>query len=204
MPPAAAGKKKAKKKKDKKKDDFKEPKIKWGKSEARRLLSKDIMDGLVPLAAFEIDGKTPTFPPLRDIYMTRPEFSLYKYENVSGRLSSLRKMIIDANARAKDDEEAFKVYKENHLPSEFAANGCIQWQGSDAQELLLQDMEAGLVEQLGKEELWGKREEYYTNFPLKVFRDKICQETRTVKCICTCQVKGELHKASWTRLDEIR
>jgi hypothetical protein len=197
MAPTTVGKKKAKKKKDKKKDDFKEPKIKWKNSEAKRLLSKDIMDGLVPLAAFENDdGKTPTFPPLRDIYMTRPEFSLYKYDNFSSRLSSLRATIIDANTRAKDDEEAFKVYKENHQPSEFAANGCIQWQGSDARELLLQDIDAGLVEQLGKEELWGTRPEYFTNFPLALFRDKIYQEIRTAKYIYTCQVKGKLHKAS--------
>jgi hypothetical protein len=190
--PTPAGKKKA----TKKKDDFKEPKIKWAKSQAKLLLSKDILDGEVPLQAFEKDGKTPTYPPLRDIYMTRPEFALYNYDNFSSRLSSLRATIVDATARAKDDEEAFQKYKQNHPPSEVANNGCIQWQGSEARELLLEDMEEGLHTTLGKMELWGQRPEYYEYFPLAVFRDKIYQEIRTAKYIYTCQVKGKLHKVS--------
>jgi hypothetical protein len=196
MAPTTAGRTNGKKnkKRNKKATNSEEPKIPWKKSEAKRLLYKDIMDGEVPLEAKDAVGISTM--PLHEIYIERAEYSLYSYEKFSSRLSSLRKTIKEANMRAKDDEEAFKNYKENHPPSEFSHNGCSQWQGSEAQELLLDDMEAGLVQQLGKKELWGSRPEYYETFPLPVFRDKIYQEIRTAKYIYTCQVKGKLHKAS--------
>jgi hypothetical protein len=69
-------------------------------------------------------------------------------------------------------------------------------QGSEAQELLKQDMEARLHETLGKEELFDLRSEYYLNFPLSVFRDKIYQEVRTAKYLHTIKERGKLHQAS--------
>ena len=193
MAATTAGRKEGEKKKKADSEEPKEPKITWKKSEAKRLLYKDIMDGDVPLEAKYNLGLSTM--PLRDIYIMHPQYALYCYDKFSSRLSSLRKTIKDANARAKDDEEAFQKYKQNHPPSEVCHNGCIQWQGSEARELLLEDMEE-LHITLGKEELWGKRPEYFEYFPLKVFRDKIYQEIRTAKYIYACQVKGKLHKSS--------
>jgi hypothetical protein len=171
-----------------------EPKITWKKSEAKRLLYKVIMEDLIPLEGTDDKGE-PTMP-LRDIYMMRPQYSDYLYDKFYSRLSGLRKTINEANTRAKDDEEAFKNYKQNHPPSEVSHNGCIQWQGSESRELVLEDIEEGLLTQLGKKELWGSRPEYYELFPLSVFRDKIYQELRTEKYVYTCQVRGKLHKTS--------
>jgi hypothetical protein len=78
--------------------------------------------------------------------------------------------------RTKDDKEDFKNYKQNHLPSSFSHKGYIQWQGSKAQKLLEEDMEAGIHEQPGKKEFWGSRPKYYESFLLAAFRDKIYQE----------------------------
>jgi hypothetical protein len=150
------------------------------------------MDGLVPLKAKDDEF----LMDIHDIYSMRPETSLYSYAKFSSRLSSLRKTIKDANTRAEDDEEAFENYKQNHAPSSFSHKGYIQWQGSEAQELLLEDMEAGLHEQLEKKELWLSRKEYCENFPLRAFRDKIYQEIRTAKYLHTLKVKGKQHKAS--------
>jgi hypothetical protein len=72
----------------------------------------------------------------------------------------------------------------------------IQWQGSDAQELLQQDMEKGVHKKMGKKDLWGSRKEYYENFPLDIFRSKVYQETRTAKYVYTLNIKGKQHKAS--------
>ena len=47
-----------------------------------------------------------------------------------------------------------------------------------------------------KQGLYGLRPEYYENFPLKDFRDKIYQEVRTTKYLHTINVKGKRHKAS--------
>ena len=192
MAPTTTGRKN---KKESNKANFKEPKITWKKSDAKWLLYKDVMDGLVPLEATNQDNGQSTMQ-LREIYIMRPEYSNYLYEKFSSRLSSLRKTIKVANTRANDDEEAFKNYKQNHEPSEFLHKGYIQWQGSEAQELLGEDMEAGLHKRLGKKELWGSRPEYYESFPLTAFRDKIYQEIRTAKYLHTCLVKGKLHKSS--------
>jgi hypothetical protein len=192
MAPTTTGRKS---KKESNETTFEEPKIAWKKSDAKRLLYKDVMDGLVPLEATNHNNGQSTMQ-LREIYIMRPEYSHYLYEKFSSRLSSLRKTIKIASTQAKDDEEAFQNYKQNHEPSEFLHKGYIQWQGSEAQELLGEDMEAGLHEQLGKKELWGSRPEYYESFPLSAFRDKIYQEIRTAKYLHTCLVKGKLHKSS--------
>jgi len=49
-----------------------EPKIKWKKSKAKRLLYKDILDGRVPLEAKTVDGRSTMS--LKSIYNLRPEF----------------------------------------------------------------------------------------------------------------------------------
>ena len=98
--------------------------------------------------------------------------------------------------RCTDDFEAFESFKSNHPTSHFSHQGYIQYQGSDAQELLLKDIEDWLHETLGKKNLWGFRCEYYEQFPLNVFRDKINQEIRTAKYLHTLKVKGKQHRAS--------
>jgi hypothetical protein len=175
-------------------EKFKEPKVKWKKSKARRLLYKDIVDGEVPMDATGTDGQSTM--QLSDIYLMHHEYAEYGYEKFSSRLSSLRKIIKDAENRAQADQEAFENYKNNHPVSLYSHKGYIQWQGSEARELLLQDMEDKLHETLGKKELYGSRREYYKEFPLSVFRDKIYQEQRTAKYVHTCVVMGKLHKTS--------
>ena len=54
--------------------------------------------------------------------------------------------------------------------------GYIQWQGSESQRLLKNDIQNGLHETQTPLDLWMSRAEYHDIFPLKVFRDKICQE----------------------------
>jgi hypothetical protein len=168
--------------------------VKWKKSKARRLLYKDIVEGEVPPDATDADGRSTM--QLSDIYLMHEEFAEYDYEKFSSRLSSLRKIIKDADNRAQADQEAFENFKNNHPVSLYSHKGYIQWQGSEAQELLLQDMEEKLHETLGKKELYGSRREYYEEFSLSVFRDKIYQEQRTAKYIHTCVVMGKLHKTS--------
>jgi hypothetical protein len=170
----------------------KEPKIKWKKSKARALLYKDIRAGTVPLDPPRAGGGMA----LSDVYALRPEFREYNYSKFSSRLGSLRTIIKDANNRAEADQEAFENFKANHPISLFSHKGYIQWQGSEAQESLLEDIEAGFHQSMGKKELWESRPEYYENFPLDAFRDKVYQEVRTAKYLYTLKVKRKTHKAS--------
>ena len=170
----------------------KEPKINWSKSKAQALLYKDIRAGMVPLDPPRAGGDMA----LSDVYALWPEFCEYNYLKFSSRLGLLRTIIKDANNHAEADQEAFENFKANHPTSLFSHKGYIQWQGSEAQERLLEDIEAGFHESMSKKELWESRPEYYANFPLDAFRDKVYQEVRTAKYLHTLKIKGKTHKAS--------
>jgi hypothetical protein len=125
-----------------------------------------------------------------------PRFQDYLYAKFSSRLSSLQMTMKDANDHADQDQQAFDNFKANHTPLHFTHKGYIQWQKSEAQERLLEDIKAGFLESKGKKELYESRPEYYENFPLDTFRDKIAQEVQTAMYLHTLRVKGKSHKAS--------
>jgi hypothetical protein len=168
---------------DKTSRDFQEPKKKWEKSEARKRLYLLILDGVI--ADEDNDAED-----LQEIYMMDEEFLKYDYGKFKDRLSRLRTKIHQLNDRAKDDLEAFENYKSNHKPSLFSHKGYIQWQGSDAQELLLDDIAKNMHKTMKPEELWLSRNEYKNEFPLHAFRDKLRQEIKTAKYLYTLKERG--------------
>ena len=172
-----------------KKEDWEEPKPKWGKSKARKLLYLDIIEGRVPRTAKDENGRLTA--KLKDIYNSRPEFKKYHYSKFSSRLSSLRNTIKSKDSRKELDQEAFDNYVANHPISYFSHKGYIQWQGSDAQELALEHIKENRHNE-GKWKDWHEEyPEFYQNFELAVFKDKIRQEIRTAKYLHTLEVRGK-------------
>jgi hypothetical protein len=55
---------------------FKEPKIKWKDSKARLLLYKELMDGIIPRDAKDLNGRF-MVPLLKHIYNMHEEYKLY-------------------------------------------------------------------------------------------------------------------------------
>jgi hypothetical protein len=165
-----------------------EPKTKWKHSRAKALLQKDIMEGRVPLEAKNNGRSTMS---LRTIYDSRPELKEYRYSKFSSRLASLRKTIKDRNDRAALDQAAFDNFKQNHPVSVFSAYGYIQWQGSEAQRLCQADLANKVHDTMSRMDFWASRREYYENFPLDAFRNKVWQEIRTAKYLHTLNVKGK-------------
>ena len=145
---------------------FKEPDIKWENSEAKKILYQDLLNGHVPLEA-RANGKSTT--KLQDIYAMHPEYSLYSYRQFSSRLRSLRTTAKRTLTRKTNDMNAFKICVQNHAPSFFSKKGYIQWQGSDAQRWLIEDMKAGLHKQNKPKVFWQSRASYCEEFPLPVF-----------------------------------
>jgi hypothetical protein len=178
----------------KRKEKFKEPKIKWAKSKARGLLFKDLRDGNIPREALD-EHKKSTMK-LEDIFQMHPEYKLYDRTKFSGRLSELRRVYDELMFRAEIDQEAFDQYGRNHQPSLFSHKGYPEWQGSEAQILLKGDIEEGKHTRMSKSDLHESNSEYYENYPLGAFRDKLDQELRTAKYLHTCREKGKLHVAS--------
>ena len=171
---------------------FKEPKTKWRKSKAKKILYQAILDGTVPLNDKNFETMS-----LEDIYSIDPELSLYDFKKFKSRLNRLRDKVLFLNKRADDDLAAFGNYKKNHKPSLFSHKGYIQWQGSSAQEYLWEDLDAFMNDpNMKPKDLWMSRPEYMNEFPLDAFRDKIKQEIRTAKYLRTLRERGQEHRAS--------
>ena len=159
-------------------ESWDEPKTKWGKSKARKLLYKGILDGRVPRKATDEAGKRTA--KLIDFYNSWDEFKLYHYSKFSRRLGTLQSQIEERLARKDLDQEAFDNYVANHPVSLFSHKGYIQWQGSHAQALALEHIQQN-IHNTTKWATWhGEHPEYYQNFPLDAFKDKIRQELRTL------------------------
>lgn len=168
---------------------FREPAIKWQNSNAKDLLYADIRKGKVALTG----NVTKEF--VKQVYEMRDEYKEYDITKMAGRIKSLRNSFAENESRAKMDLEAFKNFTARNEPSEFSRHGYIQWQGSAAQRLLQQDLEDGQHNKMSKMDLWSSRVEYYRDFPLKVFRDKVYQEIRTSKYLHTLKHEGEREEA---------
>ncbi|KAG7350069.1 hypothetical protein IV203_012666 [Nitzschia inconspicua] len=145
---------------------FKEPKMKWRKSKAKRILYNALLEGIIP-----VDDKNFQQMSLEDVYSIDPELALYDYSKLKNRLNRLRNKILELDRRADDDLIAFNNYKKNHKPSLFSHKGFIQWQGSSAQEHLWDDLEDYVKDPSMKPmELWKSRPEYMNEFPLDAFQ----------------------------------
>ena len=178
-------------KREKKNTNEGEPEIRWEDSKAKELLRADIKEGRVPRVAKDPITKKSTMK-LKDIYNLRPECKEYDYKRFSSRLSSLCKTVNNCDRRMKADQLAFDNFLENHPDRSFMSHhGYEEWQGSEAQQLLLADIKKGDVTmETKKYALWMSKAEYYEVFPLKTFRDKVHQEFRTAKYLHTLEVRG--------------
>ena len=131
----------------KKKKPFKEAKTKWKHSLAKRLLYNDVYNGVVPQDAKDEDGKSTMH--LEDIFQMHDEYKKYDRTKFSARLGAIRKEIKGLISRRDEDYEALKEYIANVPVSYCNWKGFIQWQGSESQELVLQDIESGIFQKKG-------------------------------------------------------
>lgn len=163
----------------------KEPKIKWRHSRARALLYNDIEKGIIE---FDDDGEPEIS--LKEIYAMRPEYCDYFYSNFDRRLKSLRGIFEKQINRAEDDVAALENYMNNHTVSLVTWKGLIQWQGSEAQEYVIQAIEEGIHKEIGYRALYDKRKEYFEYFDYPTFKDKVRQEVKTKKALHTKEVRA--------------
>jgi hypothetical protein len=153
-------------------ESFKEPKIKWRKSQAKKDLYNLIIEGVI-----SDDPNDST--PIKDIYYMSTEFQKYSFDKFESRLlKALREKNESLNTRAKEDQQAFEIYKTNHKPALFSHKGYIQWQGSKSQEFLWDDLDEYMNNPNTKpKDLWNRKDRWYKDeFPLEAFRDRIKQE----------------------------
>jgi len=138
---------------------------------AKKILLQDIIDG-------ETAGKKP-----KNIFQMHKEYKLYgPLDNFHCRYYSLKDRTGKDLAKANSDSGALAHDCIIHPVGLETSKGCgyPRWQGSDAECLLKQDIDAGLHETLKPNAHHQSRPEY-KDFPLAVFCDHINQEKRSRK-----------------------
>ena len=163
-----------------------EPKKKWRYSIAKKLLLKDIKDKKIMFG----DDDKPLMP-LEDIYCMHEQYAEYKFEKFEDRVEAARKKDVELNDRAEKDAKALEAFMEHNEVSHFTSRGFIQWQGSEAQELLLEDIAEKMHITMGYKRLFLERFAYWGNFEYDDFKEKIKQEIKTAKKVHTFEVRGK-------------
>jgi hypothetical protein len=131
-------------------------------------LQDDIVNGIVP-----DDWDPEKVHSFRDIYVA-VNFARFK-----ANLANLRQKMATELDRAIQDDEAFQ-HDEDHAESFLAASRKPKWDGSAAQRLLKEDMDAAANANLKPAALQATRPEYAFVEP-KVFRKHVHQEQRSRK-----------------------
>lgn len=145
----------------------------WKISEAKKKLSDDIISG-------KTEGKTP-----RQVYDMHPLlYHQYPQSNFTTNFRNLSKAINKSRSLAERDSHAVAQFRQLNSPAPALCltenpngRGYPQWQGSTAEQLLKNDMNAGKDRMMTPINLHSERAEYQ-QFPLSVFRDHIHQERR--------------------------
>ena len=141
------------------------PKVPWQDSKARKLLYKDIVDGLV-------DDHLPP----RVVIRMRPEYDEYQ-EYFANYLRTLRMSIKKNKDNAALASRAVQHDRRVMLP--FASKDYPPWRRSEADVSLKADIADKLHERLKPKELYESRPEYKDVYPLRVFRNHIYQEVNS-------------------------
>ena len=118
--------------------------------------------------------------PPRDVYLYRPEFTAFPYDNFRTNLNNLRKAIAKLQDSALWDSQALARDRKLFPRPDKNFRGEPQWHGSDAEALLKQDVTDGKQKTMKPKDLYKSRNEYQV-YPLHIFRGHIDQEERAQK-----------------------
>ena len=105
---------------------------------------------------------------------------------------ALRDMIFDEQiGRADDYIAALENYMKNHEVAQVNSwLGMIQWQGSEAQEYVLRDIEEDIHLSIGYRSMYDLRPEYFNYFDYQTFKQKVRQEVKTKKYHTTMAIRN--------------
>ena len=150
----------------------------WALSDAKRLLTQDMMDGLVP-----VDQQILSYKKLyQEFYEGTPEFTDFPWDhNFSGRVKRLQRTVRLLGTAAQNDAVLLAHDRILHPPpGTHASNGLLLWEGSEADHWLRVDMTAGLHLVMTKTELFESRD-CYLPFGKTRFTKRIDQITEKGK-----------------------
>lgn len=149
----------------------------WQYSEAKKIMTQDMMDGIVPVHE-EIKDPEGMY---NQLYGGREEFLDFPYnKNVRSRISRLQATVAKLGDAAKYDEAAFKRDRTLNPTSTVGYNGRVLWKDTEADRLLKEDIEAKVHERLSPSEILLTRP-CYAPFGAKRIGQRIYQLTEKSK-----------------------
>lgn len=159
----------------------------WINHPARSFLLKNLQDGTIPVDKKKMGPRVVWDSFCKD----NSFFERMEYDDAfRRRLLDLRKHVEEGKSRADDDIKAFDIAKANHPVPQLNCRGEPQWNGSEAQKQLKEDMTNNLHYDMKPEHLWQKRE-VYQQFNLTTFREHLHQAHKTSKYYHTLKVREE-------------
>jgi len=158
----------------------KKKEISWSCSLAKKLLEDDLNSGAIP---DEMDPK--------EVYVQRAEFSEFPYDRFRSNLRALRKNILQKKSNSVADYDSLVHDRKLYPKPSRNCRGEPRWEGSVAEIKLREDVLQGKHQEMCPKELYYSREEYYSSYPLGVFRKHIDQEKRRLKFIAYLNAKEE-------------
>lgn len=130
----------------------------WFHSKAKKIMTQDMIDGLVP-----VKEKIKNYKQLYEsFYGDHEEFRDFPWHdvNVPSRIKRLQATIANLGDSWKKDEAAMKHDKILHPKPTHGYNGLLLWAGSKADQSLREDLEANKHLELPSAELFASRPEY--------------------------------------------
>jgi hypothetical protein len=173
----------------------------WRDHPLRAFLEDELLNYNIPL---DINSMGPT--EVWETYCNREDTAPLFDGMVFGvafkrRLKALRKQVSNNLDRAAVDQLAFDIHRRNFPYEPFDAQGNLNWYGSQAEDLLEEDLAEGLYPDMTPSELYATRPEYQ-EFSLKVFRGHLHQSIQTAKYHHTLKTKDAEAKAEKQRARE--
>ena len=169
------------KKKASKNKGEEEKELPWGKHPAKLHLKKLFLDKTVPVDYSSKGGPRKVWD---DHCKDHQAFvNMECNTTFTNRLRLVRNDYTKKHKRAEEDLKAYKNFRKVHPENTHNHKGEPRWEGSRAQELLRDDMDAGRPkENENPSDLWADRAEYQM-FNLDTFQNHIHQEKRLRKCL---------------------
>ncbi|CAJ1945417.1 unnamed protein product [Cylindrotheca closterium] len=119
-----------------------------------------------------------------------PEYADYLFLNFERRLIALKDLFDELIRRADDNIAVLENYMANHEISEVNWLGMIQWQGSEAQEYVIEDIDEDVHPERGYRAMYDLRSEYFMYFDYKTFKQKVRQQVKKKKYMQTLKVQN--------------
>jgi DNA-binding MarR family transcriptional regulator len=150
----------------------------WRTSEAKQLVAQDIIDGEIPM-----EGHIDVDKIFHRLYEGHKFFNNFPFDET--RYKSLIESLRKAIKRLKHwaDYDSNKVLEDlaKHPPTAQNIRAELRWDGSDAQKLLKQDMDNGLISATTKPKEFRETRPEYQLIAVRVFQKHINQAKQNSK-----------------------